>query len=181
MSRKNKHIFGMFFTLFIITFLIGCSPSDRNNENKNVELSKVHEQVKQELGEDYLPSREMDLGEIEELTNIDEADVKEYIAEAPLMSTHVDTFIAVEAKDGKGDSIAEGLEKYRTYLVDQSMQYPMNLAKVEAAKVVQHGDYVFFLMVGKIDDSFDGDSKEALDFATAEVERVEKVINSFFE
>lgn len=181
MIRKYKQMLGISFTIYIITFLVGCSTVGNNDENYDVNLSQIHEQVKQELGEDYLPSREMELSEIEELTKIDEGDINEYIAEAPLISAHVDTFIAIEAKDGKGDTIAEGLEKYQTYLVDQSMQYPMNLAKVEAAKVVQHGDYVFFLMLGKTDDSMDADSEEALTFAKSEVERVENVINSFFE
>lgn len=181
MTVTYKKNLGIICALFLITFLTGCSSSNESGEKHEVDISQIHEKVKQELGEDYLPSREMDIKEIEDLTGIESTDIKKYVAEAPLMSVQVDTFIAIEAKEGKGDAVTEGLETYRTYLVDQSMQYPMNMAKVEAAKVIQHGDYAFFIMLGGMNDSLDADSKEALDFANGEVERVEKVINSFFK
>ena len=65
-----------------------------------------------------------------------------------MISTQVDTFVAVEAKDGKADAVASALNSYRDDLVNNSMQYPMNIPKVNASRVYQKGNYVFFLMLG---------------------------------
>ena len=32
----------------------------------------------------------------------------------------------------------------------QAMQYPMNMPKIQASRVIRKGDYVFFLMLGYI-------------------------------
>lgn len=176
---------GLFLVIIMMmSFLAGCSPknNDNNNQGKEVNIKEVHEAIKESFGEDYYPDREMDLEEIENFTGIKEEDMEEYIAEAPMMNVSVDTFIAIKAKEGKADIIEEGLEKYRTYLVEDSLQYPMNLPKVNSAKVVRHGDYVFFLMLGKNDDEMeDAESKEALEFAQNEIKKAEEIINGFFK
>ena len=66
-------------------------------------------------------------------------------------------------------------------LINDSFQYPMNIAKVNAAKIVKHGDYVFFLMLGKYDDREEASDEERLEFAKEEVGKVENIINKFFE
>ena len=50
--------------------------------------------------------------------------------------------------DGKADAVVSALNAYRDDLVNNSMQYPMNIPKVNASKVYQKGDYVFFIMLG---------------------------------
>lgn len=175
-----KKIIGLILAMtMMVVFVGGCAP--KKTEVKVVDLKAVHESVKESLGEDYSPNMEMTFETIESLTGIKEADVETYIAESPMISMNVDTFIAMKAKEGKGDAIEAGLEKYRKYLVEESMQYPMNLAKVNAAKVVRHGDYVFFLMLGKYDDREEATDEERLEFAKAEVQKVEDIINKFFE
>lgn len=175
-----KKIFGLFLAMIMMTsFLGGCAP--KKNEVKVVDLKEVHAAVKEALGEDYYPNRELTVEEIENLTGIKEEDMETFIAESPMISVNIDTFIAIKAKEGKGDSIEESLEKYREYLVEGSLQYPMNIAKVNSAKVVRHGDYIFFLMLGKFDDREDATDEERLEFAKAETQKVEDIINKFFE
>ena len=36
----------------------------------------------------------------------------------------------------------------------------MNMAKVNSTKVVRHGDYVFFLMLGRYDDRLEATEEE---------------------
>lgn len=174
-----KKIFGMFLAVIMTaSFLVGCTTK---NETKVVDLKEVHAAVKEALGEDYAPNRELTLEELENFTGIKKEDMESFIAESPMISVNIDTFIAIKAKEGKGDAIEAGLEKYRKFLVEDSMQYPMNIAKVNSAKVVRHGDYVFFLMLGKYDDREEATDEERLEFAKAEVQKVEDVINNFFE
>lgn len=60
------------------------------------------------------------------------------------------------------------------------MQYPGNMAKVNASRVLRHGDYVFFLMLGAIDDAAETD-EQAATFAEEQtqiaVDAIEAVFN----
>lgn len=175
-----KRIIGLLLAMtMMVIFIGGCAP--KKEEVKVVDLKAIHEAVKESLGEDYYPDSEMEFEMIENFTGIKEADLESYIAEAPMISMSVDTFIAMKAKEGKGDDVEAGLEKYRKYLVEESMQYPMNLAKVNAAKVVRHGDYIFFIMLGKYDDRLEATEEEQIEFAKLEIEKIEAVVNKFFE
>ncbi|MBU5314084.1 DUF4358 domain-containing protein [Tissierella carlieri] len=174
-----KKIFGLFLAMIMMTsFLGGCVPK---KEVKIVDLKEVHAAVKEALGEDYYANRELTVEEIKDLTGIKEEDIEVFIAEVPMISVNVDTFIAIKAKEGKGAVIEDSLEKHRKFLVEESLQYPMNMPKVNSAKVVRHGDYVFFLMLGKYDDRQEATEEERLEFAKAEVKKVEDIINKFFE
>jgi len=175
-----KKVFGLFLAMIMmVTFLGGCATKE--NGSKVVDLKEVHAAVKEALGEDYYPDRELTTEEIMNFTGIKAEDMETFIAESPMINVSVDTFIAIKAKEGKGDIIEEGLEKYRKYLIEDSFQYPMNIAKVNSSKIVRHGDYLFFLMLGKYDDREEATDEERLEFAKAEIQKVEDVINKFFE
>lgn len=91
------------------------------------------------------------------------------------------TFIAIEAKEGKGEDIEAALTTYRTNLIEDSFMYPMNIAKVNSSKVIREGDYVFLLMLGKIDERAEVTEEEAFKFAEEEVAKVENIINDFLK
>lgn len=178
----KKKLSILLVAVMAISFLVACSPKDNGDgaSGKDVDIKEVHSKVKEEYGEDYIPSMELTLEELSERTKVNGDNVEEFIAEAPMMSTHIDEFIAIKAKDGKGQEVADDLETYKTYLNDNALQYPMNMEKVKAAKVIKHGDYVFFIMLGKFNEA-EEPTEEALDFAEAEVKRGEDVINGFFK
>ena len=146
-------------------------------DKKQVDINKVHAKLKSGFGQDYIPNSPMPL---ESLVGIKASDIKASIAEMPMITVNVDTFIAIQAKENKADEIEKKLNAYRKSLVEQSTMYPMNQAKVNASKVVRHGDYVFFVMLGKYDEREDITEKEALEFAKQEVKRAESIINGFF-
>lgn len=163
--------------------LVACAPKENEGGaagTENVDITAVHEKVRDELGEDYFPSMELTLDELVDRTEIDPTNVNSFIAEIPMMSVHVDTFIAIKANDGEGEVVDTSLNTYQKYLTDQASNYPMNIAKVNASKVVRHGDYVFFVMLGAMDDVNDPDSSEAAQAAEVENQRAVDVINSFF-
>ena len=175
---------GLFLAvIMMVTLLAGCAP--KQDQTQEVDLKEIHNAVKESLGEEgYIPNKELTLEELENMTGIKESDIESYIAETPMISVNVDTFIAIKAKEGKADAIESSLVEYRTNLVENSMQYPMNLPKVNASKVVRHGDYVFFLMLGGVDPNMtnpDITEEEMLEFANGEIQKVENAINKFFE
>lgn len=177
---KKKAII-LLAAIMAISFLVACGPKESENGNENEEIkmdiNDVHEQVKEEFGEDYLPSMSLSLEELSDLTGIKKDSVVEFVAEVPMMSVHVDTFIAIEAKKDDAYDVAQSLLKYQEYLNDQALQYPMNVAKVKAAKVERKGNYVFFIMLGAPNEFEDQESQEALEFSQKEVARVQAIIN----
>lgn len=188
---KKRHILFLAGVLSIST-LMGCTSDGEvgdvveddeiveEEKNEDIDLGEIHQAVKKEYGEDYIPSMEISPEDLETMTGLDKSHIESYIAEMPMINVNVDTFIAIQGKEGKGDEVEEALEEYRRSLVEDSMQYPMNIGKVNASKLVRHGDYVFFLMLGKIEEREEVSEEDALEFAEAEVKRAVDVVNSFF-
>ncbi len=142
----------------------------------DAKLTELHEALKEAYGENYLPSSAMDATMMEEVIGIDMSNVESFIGELPMMSAHVDTFIAIKAKEGKGEQVEEELNAYRTTQVENTMQYPMNEEKVKNSQVIRKGDYVFFLMLGQIPDETVTDTaafaKEQMQIALDKVEEI---------
>ena len=115
-----KKIMGIFLVMtMMVVFVGGCAP--KKTEEKTVDLKEVHKAVKDSLGEDYLPNQEISFEMLENFTGIKESDIETYIAESPMISMNVDTFIAIQAKEGKGDDVESGLENYKKDLIENSM------------------------------------------------------------
>lgn len=91
---------------------------------------------------------------------IDPADVESYKGQIAGMMTNCDMLMVVKAKEGKLEAVVAGLEKAKADQTTQFEFYPVsgNDLRLEAAKIVQSGDYAALLMVGVVDD------EEALDF-----------------
>ena len=115
MKKMMKKWIVLCLTLALaVTSLAACSGnSSAEGENssaqeeqvKQPELSEVAEAVKEKYGEDYLPSMPLEADMLKEIYGVNMDDVEEFVAEAPMMSAHVDTFIAMKAKEGKGEEI----------------------------------------------------------------------------
>lgn len=136
------------------------STSETKNEIK-ADISEIHETVKAAYGDEYIPSMEYDAELFSEKFGITENLYESYIAEGPMISVHVDEFVAVQAKEGQGEKVEELLNAYREMLLNDSLQYPMNLTKIEASEVIRHGDYVFFVMLGTPDAEAEVQGEEA--------------------
>lgn len=172
------------------SFIVGCTPSKPSVPNKpgieqevgkEVDLKDIKDQIKAELEEAYTPDVELLKSDLAGLVNVDEAIIEDFVAEMPMMSVHVDMFIAVKAVEGKADEVERALEIYRKTHIDNSMQYPMNMAKVQASEVIREGDYVFFIMLGEYDERQDVTEKQALEFATEQTQKIVKVILDNFK
>lgn len=123
-------------------------PSNGKEEQKDdVSLTEIVAAVKKAYGDGYLPNMTIDQDVLAEQYGIKKNMYEEVIAEGPMLSFQIDTFIAVKAKDGKAEAVKAAMEKYKQYLLDESMQYPMNAAKIPATQVYNFGNYVFFSML----------------------------------
>lgn len=149
---------------------------------KEINLDDIHAKVKEAYGDNYIPSMSYDEQMMEDLFGLKKDLYDSYIAEGPMISTHIDNFVAVKAKDGKGEEVQKVLDDYRESMVTDSMQYPMNQAKVQTSEVVRHGDYVFFVMLGTPSMEAEEKGAEATLESSKEVNQIAiDVINGFFE
>lgn len=148
----------------------------------DVDLSEIQKKVQEAYGESYIPSMDFDQQAMNDLFGISEDMYEEYIAQGPMISVHVDTFIAVKAAEGKADAVEEALNVYRDNQVNDSVQYPMNLPKVSASQVVRHGDYVFFVMLGSPEEEAELEGEDAaLESAKENNQIAIDIIDGFFK
>lgn len=182
-----KRLFSLFLCiLMFFSFIIGCTQNKETTTDNPVTLKEgksfedVLEGVKQEYSEDYLANMAMDESRFVESTGIDINTVEKFYAGESMISAHVDRFIAIKAKKEKGTEVEEKLIAYRDSLINDTMQYPANVAKLESSEVKRYGDYVYFIMLGKYDDRLDTTKEEKLEYAKKETQRGVDKIESFF-
>jgi hypothetical protein len=159
----------MMSVLLLATVFSGCAKKESDkgtDENvKNVSMEEIHTAIKDAYGE----------------FGLDEDLYDEIVAEQPMMSIHADRVLLVKAKEGKAEDVEKILNEARERKISDSLQYPMNLAKVAATKVVRNGNYVAFLLVGSINDAAEITEEEAKDFAETEVAKAVEAFNNLFK
>lgn len=126
-------------------------------------------------GDKYYPDTEMTEEQIREELGLDESLYEEVYAEHTAENERPDTFIAVKAKSGKVDEVKEKLTAYKQRLIDEN-SFDANADKLNAAEVYSEGDYVFFVLLGEVDD---GTSSEG--FAEALGKEVQRGIDAIKE
>ncbi len=134
------------------------STADAGNTDAAVEWSEEMTAVRQALvdnmGENYWPNMAVTPEMLEGTFGVASDLYDDYFAEIPMMSTHVDTLLIIKAKSDKVEDVEKALNTYRENLVNDTMQYPMNLGKIQASRIERIGDYVCFVQLG-------GDTMEA--------------------
>lgn len=160
----------------------GQTGAEAENAEAAEMLDNILDELKQTYGENYVPNMTYDSVSLIELFELDESWYDAIVAEGPAITTQVETIIGVHAIEGRAETVAAALEKYRRRQIEEAFQYPMNMPKLEASQVVTHGDYVFFVMLGGADqEALDQDEEAALASAVANNQKAIDVIDSFFQ
>lgn len=118
------------------------------NYGAGVSLADVKAALVETLGEDYWPNTEIPADFLKDIYGISEDMYEEYYAEMPMISTNVDTVIIVKAKEDQVAAVEEALNAYRETMVNDTMQYPMNVGKIQASRIETFGQYVCFVQLG---------------------------------
>lgn len=148
---------------------------------EDTKIDKVHSDIKDALGENYTPNMAMAPEQLEGILGLSLDELGGYIAESPMISMQVDTFIAISANKDNVKAVEAALKEYRRYLLEETMQYPMNMAKIQASKVVTIKNDVYLIMLGAYDDRDERTEEEALEFAKSEVKKIEDIINNSYK
>lgn len=134
-------------------------------EGEESSVKKIAQAIKDAYGENYLPDMEVPKELVDTTFGLEKDSYTDVFAETPMISAHPDTLIVVKAVNGKTGDVKAKLEKYRDYLVNESLQYPGNIAKVNASQVVANGDYAAFILLGAINENEDASEEEQKKFA----------------
>ena len=151
-----------------------------NAENYDISVTAILDKVKAAFGEDYLPNMPIEEEMVKETFKLDLGLVEEYVAEMPMIGFHPDKVLIVKAKEGKIDEVVAQLEAAKTEMVENGINYPANLEKVQSTKVVSKGNYAAFFMVGS-SNNMSEDPEERLKFAEDEVQKAVAAFNSMFK
>lgn len=130
-----------------------------------VTMDQIGTTLRNTFGELYLPSMPLDQDTFNMMTGLTSDMYSEFMAEVPMMMTHVDKLFVV--KTDNTEAVEAALNNYKTMQVEDAMQYPMNLTKLENAVVETHGEYVFYYMLGGYTESFVEDEVEQKEIETA--------------
>lgn len=115
-------------------------------------VKKIRNAIAAKYGESYASSVALTKDEIKTKYGLSSSWYTSISAEVPMISANVDTLIIAKAKNKTAKKkIKNQLTKYRQTLIDDTMQYPMNVLKIQASRVYVKGDFVFFIMLGFID------------------------------
>ena len=125
------------------------------------EMTGIRQAVVDAIGENYFPQMQIPAEYLEGFGLT--ADMyEEFFGEMPMISTNVDTLIVIKANEGQVEAVEGVLNAYRENLVNDTMQYPMNLGKIQASEVKTIGNFVCFVQLG-------GDVMDALEKGDEEV------------
>jgi len=113
-----------------------------------VSLADVKAALVEALGENYWPNTEIPAEFLNDIYGISADMYEEYYAEMPMISTNVDTVIIVKAKEDQVTAVEDALNAYREVMVNDTMQYPMNVGKIQASRIETFGQYVCFVQLG---------------------------------
>ena len=174
--KQVKRFTALVCVIVLAIGMIGCGGSEEK-EVKAIDLKAVQQEIQEAYGENYLANMDYDAEILEMVFGIDPAWVAESVAQGPMMSAHVDTFIAIKATEGNMENVKKALEDYRQMNIDSNMFYPMNLPKLETAEVYQTGDYVFYVLLGGYTDV--EDESGAKDFYTEQNQIAPDIIKKY--
>lgn len=111
--------------------------------------SKLAKAVKKAYGDDYLPNYKLGKAEIKDKYGVASSLYSSAYAEVPMISAQVDELVVFKAKNSASKKkIVSAVKEYQKNLKENSLQYPMNVLKVQASKVYTNGKYVCFFMLG---------------------------------
>lgn len=182
-----KRILCALLTLCLMLSLAAC----QKKEAKTIDLNALHTEIKDTYGESYLPAEPMEGTDLNARYGLSDDMYTELIAEFPMISINVDEFVAVHAAEGRAEDVKAALEAYQKNLQENTMQYPMNIPKIQASQVISHGDYTFFVMLSFMEETNGNDGTASTDEAVSEEEALKKaqqdnqpaidIINRYFE
>lgn len=117
-------------------------------EERFYTLSELKDKVQNLLGDAYWPQVSLSAEELESLTGIESDMYVDFLAERQVLDAHIDTLIVIHAKEDYVSEIEQGIEAYRSGIIEANRNHPQNLGKAQASRMETIDDYVCFVQLG---------------------------------
>ena len=122
------------------------TPEVETPEVKEVAMEDVVNTLKNTFGDYYLPNQLLDQESFNLLVGLTSDMYDEFYADMPMIGAHADRLFIVKTQ--KVDEVKAVFEAYKQSLIDDTMQYPMNVSKIAHSDIYVNGDFVMFFMLG---------------------------------
>lgn len=142
------------------------------------EMQGAKNAVTDVLGENYWPDAMVQPEELEVFFGISPDMYEDYLAEMCMINVKVDTLIVLKAGADQIQAAEDALNAYRDAKVSDTMQYPMNLGKIQASVVERHGSYVYFVQLGA--DTSEAEEEEAIRLCQEANQSAIDALNQYF-
>lgn len=153
-------------------------------KKKQPSVKKIRKAIADKYGNDYMPDVSLTTSEIDERFGIKASWYSDISAEIPMISAQVNTLVIVKAKNkNTRKKVKKQLSTYRQQQINDTIQYPMNIPKVQASRVYVKDNYVFFIMLGFIDNSLEESmtDEQLIEAYKAENKKAVDAINALFK
>lgn len=181
--------------LLLALFITGCQPdadgagdasvpeSETSQEPvKEVAVDDIFAAIHDAFGDEYPANGEIPTDLLEAEFGLTPDLYEEARGEMPMISIHNDRVVIAKAAPGKGDQLEKALQEALQQKIEDTLQYPMNIPKTNAAQVVRNGDYVAFLLIGRPNDDLpDIEDPETKAYAESEVQLAVDAFHSVFK
>ncbi len=173
--KKNKILTVCSLLAVSVVLLTACGKKNNGGTGENTESTPVEstepaqesklmylrDAVAEALGEDYWPDSVMEPEYVQDLYGLKPDMYEDIFVETPVIGTHVDTLIIVQAKEDRVEEVETVLNNYRESEISNTMQYPMNIGKLQASRIETIDNYVFFIQLGgsSVDAEEEGEEK----------------------
>lgn len=117
-------------------------------EERFYTLPELKDKVQNLLGDAYWPQVSLSAEELESLTGIESDMYVDFLAERQVLDAHIDTLIVIHAKEDYVGEIEQGIEAYRSGIIEANKNHPQNLGKAQASRMETIDDYVCFVQLG---------------------------------
>ena len=167
----------------LVGLLGGCAKSGgvSSQAEPDISVETILDKVRAAYGEEYLPDMEIPPELLESEFGLSADLYTQAVGEMPMMSTFPDRVVIVRAAEGRADDVEAALQSAREAKISSELQYPVNIPKTNATKVVRHGGYVAFFLVGAPLSDFNMTEEDVAEYMEEEVQKAVAAFDSFFE
>ncbi|MEZ3502164.1 MAG: DUF4358 domain-containing protein [Lachnospiraceae bacterium] len=160
---------GILAGIAVMLLTTGCksggsqSGTGEQSWRNDVPAKDLVKAVSEELGDEYWPDEELSPELLDDWYGISDQMYEEFYGQTPMISANVDSLIIVKSEEGHLKDVENAFDTYREAMIQDSLQYPMNIPKIQSSIIRTYGDYVCFVQLGGSLDGLEEDEEKAVE------------------
>ena len=153
--------------LLAVCLLTGCNKDRTSLEDtdsgyrEDISPKSLVEAVASELSDEYWADAVLEQEILDDWYGISAEMYEEFYGQTPMISANVDALIVVKAQEDQAENVENALLTYKESMVQDTLQYPSNIPKIQASSISKYGKYVCFVQLGGSMNGTEGDDEEA--------------------